>query len=162
MTGFLIFLFLAGLCMVCLEIFIPGGIVGTAGSAAVIASFWLAYTRVGSEFGVYFISFGLVILMAAVSVSMVYFPRTRFSNRVFLGADQKGFKSSDESNKKIEGMEGVAATRLRPSGIARIDGGRYSVIADDYIEAGAGVKVVDVRGSRIRVKKINRGQEKGP
>ena len=159
MAGLSIFLFFAGLFMVCLEIFIPGGIIGAAGAVAIIFSFWLAYARVGAEFGAYFISFGIILVMAGIIASMVYFPKTRFSDRVFLKADQKGFASSGDSLKHLEGVEGTAATRLRPSGIVRLEGKRYSVVADDYVEAGEKVMVVQVRGNRITVRKINR--EKG-
>ncbi len=156
MAGLVVFLFFAGLFMVCLEIFIPGGITGLAGAAAVIVSFWLAYARVGPEFGIYFISIGIILVMSGIIASMVYFPKTRFSDRVFLRADQKGFASSGSGLEHLEGAEGVAATRLRPSGIVRLEGKRYSVLADDYVEAGEKVRVVGVMGNRITVRKINR------
>lgn len=155
MAGAAVFLFFIGLFMICLEIFIPGGITGLAGAAAVITSFWMAYARVGPEFGVIFITAGIILVITGVIGSMVYFPKTRFSDRVFLKADQKGFASDGEELKHLEGAEGVAASRLRPSGAARFGGKRYSVVADDYVEAGEKVKVAEIRGNRIIVRKIN-------
>ncbi len=159
MIGLAIFLFVVGLFMICLEIFIPGGITGTAGAGAVLASFWIAYTRVGSEFGIYFIALGLVLVMVGIFASMLYFPKTSMSERVFLRADQKGFNSSGQGLQHLVGMEGLASTRMRPSGIARIDGKRYSVVADDYIEAGEKIVVTGVQGSRIAVKQISGKKE---
>jgi membrane-bound serine protease (ClpP class) len=161
MAGLCVFLFIIGLLMVCLEIFIPGGVIGTAGAASIFASFWLAYSVFGAEFGIYFILIGLLLVMAGVTASMVYFPKTRLSDRVFLKADQKGYSSNDEKLKSLEGAEGIAATRLRPSGIAKFDGKRYSVVADEYVEAGEKVRVAGVAGSRIKVRKTeNTGVEK--
>ncbi len=81
MLAVCILVFFIGLLMVCLEIFIPGGIVGTAGAAGILISFWMAYTRLGSEVGSYFIFSGLLLVMAGISLSMIFFPKTRFSNR---------------------------------------------------------------------------------
>jgi len=155
MTGLVVFLFIIGLIMVCLEIFIPGGITGTAGAVAVIVSFYLAYSKVGPEFGTYFTVSGLILLITGVITSMVYFPRTRLSDKIFLKTDQKGYSSYGGGLKNLEGEEGVAATRLRPSGIARLSRKRYSVVADDYVEAGEKVRVARVEGNRITVKKIS-------
>ncbi len=132
-----------------------------AGAASILASFWVAYTQAGEEFGVIFIFAGLVIVMAGIASSMVFFPRTRFSDRVFLATNQKGFKSSGEGYKTLEGAEGIAVTHLRLSGTARINGRKYSVVAEDYVAAGEKVKVAKVEGNRITVKKEVREEEKG-
>ncbi len=161
MLAVCILVFFIGLLMVCLEIFIPGGIVGTAGAAGILISFWMAYTRLGSEVGSYFIFSGLLLVMAGISVSMIFFPKTRFSNRVFLSADQRGFASADDGLKEIEGLGGISLSRLRPSGIARVGGRRYSVVTmGEFIENGEKVKVVRVEGNRVIVKAIEEEQER--
>jgi membrane-bound serine protease (ClpP class) len=48
----------------------------------------------------------------------------------------------------------VAATTLRPAGIARIEGARLDVVTDgEYVEAGEPVEVTRVDGNRIVVRR---------
>jgi membrane-bound serine protease (ClpP class) len=52
------------------------------------------------------------------------------------------------------GKRGVAATTLRPAGIARIEGARVDVVTDgEYVEAGEPVEVTRVDGNRIVVRR---------
>jgi membrane-bound serine protease (ClpP class) len=51
----------------------------------------------------------------------------------------------------------VAVTTLRPSGMARIEGVKYSVVTGgELIEKNQPVRVVKVEGSRIVVKKLSK------
>jgi len=149
------FLYVVGLSMVCLEVFIPGGITGAAGVVSIGASFWFAYTKVGSVFGSYFVAAGLVIAMVCIFLSVRLFPRTRFSERLFLRSDERGFKSVSEELEFLEGEEGVALTKLRPAGMARIGGKKVSVVTEGiFVDKGVKIKVLEVEGSRVVVRKI--------
>jgi len=56
------------------------------------------------------------------------------------------------------GATGVAETMLRPAGKGRFDGRLVDVMTEgDLIEAGAAIRIVEVRGSRVAVERI--GQE---
>ncbi len=139
--------------MVCLEIFIPGGIVGVAGAIAIGSSFWMAYTRVSNMFGTYFVSIGVVFGMFCLFLSIRMFPRTRFSKKLFLGNDESDFKSTDVELKSLEGKEGVTLTKLRPAGKARIDGKKVSVVTEAaFVDEGKEVRVVEVEGNRVVVR----------
>jgi membrane-bound serine protease (ClpP class) len=53
------------------------------------------------------------------------------------------------------GAEGEAVSPLRPSGIAHLNGKRYDVVTQgEMIDRGSRVKVIEVSGNRIVVKRI--------
>ncbi|GAB1483509.1 NfeD family protein [Treponema sp.] len=57
----------------------------------------------------------------------------------------------------LKGKKGQAATTLRPSGKAFIDGTEYVVEGDgSFIELGTDIEVVRVRGNRIVVRKVGK------
>ena len=141
--------------MVCLEIFIPGGITGAVGLIALCASFWIAYAKIGSVFGSYFVAVGLAVAMFCVFLSVKFFPKTRFSEKLFLRTDESDFKSTLDELQSLEGEEGVALTKLRPSGIANIDGKKRSVVTEgSFLSKGTKVRVVKVEGNRVVVREI--------
>ena len=52
-------------------------------------------------------------------------------------------------------MEGEALTMLRPSGMAKFDGKKYSVVTSgELVEKGTVVRVVKVEGSRVVVRPV--------
>ena len=155
MLSWCLFLYIVGLGMVCLEIFIPGGIVGVIGIISVASSFWIAYTKIGNVFGSYFISIGLIVGMFALFLSVKLFPHARFSKKLFLGADESDFKSTGSGLKSLIGKEGIALTKLRPAGIADVEGKKISVVTEGtLVNKGINVKVVEVDGNRVVVRGI--------
>ena len=144
--------------MVCLEIFIPGGIVGIAGAVSIGISFWLAYTRVEGTFGFYFVTIGFGFGLLCIFLSIKFFPQTRFSRKLFLGHSEKNFKSSSSGLESLEGKTGITMTKLRPAGMARIEGKRASVITEGaFMEKGTEVRVVRVESNRVIVRKQKKG-----
>ncbi|QQO10445.1 NfeD family protein [Breznakiella homolactica] len=116
---------------------------------------------------------GLVVAIAGIAVIALMGPKIKLFDRLTLKAaitgtaggpdpDTSAVKASDTSQLAMEdeedlsalvGKEGKAASTLRPSGKADIDGRLYTVEADgEFIEPGAAVQVVRVRGNRIIVK----------
>ncbi len=155
MVKWCFFLYITGLLMVCLEIFIPGGIVGAVGIISIASSFWVAYTKISSVFGLYFVSIGLIVAMFCIFLSIKLFPRTKFSEKLFLRNSESDFKSTDNGLKSLEGKEGTALTKLRPAGIANVDGRKISVVTEGtFLSKGIKVKVVKVEGNRIVVREV--------
>lgn len=140
--------------MVCLEIFIPGGIVGAVGLISLVSSFWLAYTT--TDFGSYFLSIGLVFGMSCIFLSIKLFPQTKFSDRLFLRSNESDFKSTAQELESLRGKEGVTLTKLRPAGTASIDGRKRSVVTEGtFVKKGVKIKVVEVEGNRVVVREIS-------
>ncbi len=154
MIRWTIFLYAMGLVLVCIEVFIPGGIVGIIGLAAIATSFYLAFTKIGTAFGGYFMGIGFVLLLVALYICFRFVPKTRMARFLFLKSTEKDFTSTSEARmSELLGQGGTALTSLRPAGMARIAGQRINVVADGtFVEKDTQVKVTKVEGNRVIVR----------
>jgi membrane-bound serine protease (ClpP class) len=63
---------------------------------------------------------------------------------------------SDENFSRLKDKSGVTVTELRPSGIAEIDGKRYSVVSEgEMIDSSVEIIVKEVEGNNIIVRRKN-------
>lgn len=164
-----IVLFIVGLVLIALEIFvIPGfGVAGISGILMVIISLFLALTGTSLP---YIDSSIISIALIQLSVSLVgalllifilakFLPKTIIFNRLVLSYAEKtnkGFVSADKIS-KIMGKEGVALTILRPAGIAEIDGKRIDVVTEgSFIEKGKKIIVISSEGIKVVVAKVGK------
>ena len=150
-------LLVCGLFLIGVEIFIPGGIVGAAGAAALIGAAVLGFTS--PDFPEWFgwLSLLLILVLTAIAafVWMKYFPSSPIGKMLSLNQNISK-KDQDDSLWKV-GMKGTALSTLRPAGKALIEGARADVIADDgtWIEQNAAIEVIKVSGNRIYVRKTD-------
>ncbi len=165
-----IVVFVLGVALLLVEIFvIPGfGIAGIAGIVCILGA--LVASLVGNV-GLSFPSGGevtsaistlavtLVLLVLLMFSLSRYLPRSERFQRLVLAPDLSsatGYTSADTDDTLL-GQTGIALTTLRPSGVVVLgkEKRRVDVItAGEYIEAGAPVRVVKVRGSRVEVRKV--------
>jgi membrane-bound serine protease (ClpP class) len=146
-------LLLAGLLAVGVEIFIPGGIVGTFGVLALFGavSFAFAYN---TTFGFYAAITVLILLGISLWVWLKVFPKTRIGRSLSLDADGQNFKAPSQPL-NLAGQDGIAHSDLRPSGFAVIGGNKIDVISEgNLIPSGARIHVVRVEGNRVIVRQI--------
>lgn len=162
-----ILLFVIGLILIALEIFvIPGfGIAGVSGIILVVAGFFLSLLdNVNFNFeGVSTTDTGratLTILIGFVlgTVSVVWLSSKigtkGLFRRVALVADLENTTSSPVLTDLI-GKEGVAYTVLRPSGKVTIEGELYDAVSESgYIEKGTSVRIVRFENAQVYVEKI--------
>ena len=161
-----IILFVAGIVLLALEIFvIPGfGVTGISGIILIFVSLFLALTPSGPFFNYENISIAIVQLTGAIVGALIlifllakFLPKTNAFNRLILANEEKaeqGFVSYP-SEKELLGAEGVALTTLRPAGTAEFNGKRVDVVADwDYVERGKRIKVLRVEGIKVVVKEV--------
>lgn len=151
-----ILLFLAGLILIIMEIFLPGGIIGLLGAAAVVTSLFMA----AGSFTVMAVS-----LLIAITVSIIAFilltrvlgKRMKFFKKFILNdstSTESGY-ISNENRTDLIGKTGVTFTALRPSGTVIIEDERLDVVSEGSFTAkDKKVKVVKVEGSRIVVREI--------
>ena len=159
-------LILVGLLALFVEIFVPaGGLIGIAGLGCYIAGIVLTFKNFNPTTG--FIMLTLTVVAAPVFFALAFrvFPKTFMGKRLILKNSQlssSGYTSyTSEKYTGLVGLEGVALTMLRPSGVIRIDEKKYSVVTGgEYIEAGDSVEVSLVEGSRIVVRKIKENERK--
>ena len=144
-----------GLFLIGIEIFVPGGILGIFGAAALLGAavrgftifpLWLAWVSV------FFI---LTMAGLAVFVWMRYLPSSPIGRALSL-SQEIDKKDQDDSPWK-PGMAGTALSELRPAGKAMINGQRADVIADNgtFITQHAAIEIVRVSGNRVYVKEVN-------
>jgi membrane-bound serine protease (ClpP class) len=97
----------------------------------------------------------IVAGFAAAWLSIKYFPKTEYGQKMMLDKTLKDAQSSQNASHELVGAEGVAQTMLRPSGTAIINGKRLDVLAESaMIAPGSAVRVVSVEGARVIVRKI--------
>ena len=165
-SGLDIILFVAGIVLLALEIFvIPGfGVTGISGIILIFVSLFLALTPNGPFFNYENISIAIVQLTGAIVGALIlifllakFLPKTNAFNRLILANEEKaeqGFVSYP-SEKELLGAEGVALTTLRPAGTAEFNGKRVDVVADwEYVERGKRIKVLRVEGIKVVVKEV--------
>ncbi|MED0869118.1 NfeD family protein [Bacillus spizizenii] len=151
-----VLLFIAGVILILLEIFLPGGIIGLLGLGAIIASLFLA----AGSFTVMAVSLliaSAVSITAFILLTRVLGKRMKFFKKFVLN-DSTNTESgyvSNQTRTDLIGKVGVTFTPLRPAGTVIIDDERLDVVSEgSFTEKDKKVKVVKVEGSRIVVREI--------
>jgi membrane-bound serine protease (ClpP class) len=153
-------LFLIGLILLLLEIFvIPGfGITGVSGILAISFSIILVFGGIYSAL----YAIASIITYSMLFLLGVYFwgPKLSLFDRFVLKEDMtadQGFVAVEQNMyDHLTGLEGVAVSPCRPSGKVKIGDERYDVVSDgDFIEKGARVSVRKVEGTRIVVRQLS-------
>ncbi len=145
-------LLLAGVVLITLELFIPGGIVGSIGAIALVIAAGMALQAFEGILGI-FASFGSVVLaVVAIILWMKVFPKTRVGRVLTVSTDLRGSHAASPELVDLVGRAGKAASGLRPGGFALIDGRRIDVVTrGEMISAGTAVRVLRVEGNRVLV-----------
>jgi membrane-bound ClpP family serine protease len=171
LTMLAVLLFLLGLILIGVEVFlVPGlGITGISGIILLIVSLGLVTlvkkpetTHEWIEFGTTLTTLGFC-LVAAVTGAIVaawYLPHIPWANRLVLAPPVGAVGGLEEEPRgpdytALLGTIGEAATTLRPAGKARFGDDYLDVVAEgSYVTAGTRVQVVEVEGNRIVVKEV--------
>jgi membrane-bound serine protease (ClpP class) len=178
-TMLAILLFVLGLILIGLEIFVlPGfGVTGISGILLLILSLGLVTlekkpetTQEWLDFGKTLSTFGLGLLgaVAAALLAAWYLPHIPYANRLVLkppgeepelaegelDGEGRGPAVSSEVAALL-GAIGVAVTPLRPAGMVRFGDAFVDVVAEgSYVPEGNRVQVVEIEGNRIVVKEV--------
>lgn len=149
-------LFIAGIVLIILELFLPGGIAGIIGLIAVVASLFLASGSI-KVMALSILIATAVSIAASILLTRVLGKRMKFFKK-FILTDSTNTESgyvSNVSRHDLVGKIGVTHTPLRPSGTVIIDDERLDVVSEGtFTEKDKKVKVVKVEGSRIVVREI--------
>lgn len=156
----MILLLILGLLMVCLEVFIPGGVVGTLGAFALIGCIILAFANKGTTFGLYWLSGVMVITLFGLFLSIKFLPTSPAGRRLFLNSSESGYSASEGGLADLLDQTGTAMTDLRPAGMADIKGRRIDVVTNgEYLKKETIIRVIRVEGNRVVVEKENEAEE---
>ncbi|HXH18582.1 MAG TPA: NfeD family protein, partial [Chitinophagales bacterium] len=167
-----ILLFIAGLALLAVEIFVlPGfGVAGIAAIVLMVTGLTLSLIR-NVVFDFSFTGFDdvaiallrVVVTLLAGLLLMLFFGekfmyKGSFFKKIALQDTQnraQGYVSLDKSMESLVGKTGITVTDLRPAGTVEIDNERYDVISDgEHIVRNSTVKVLKVQGNYLVVTKV--------
>ncbi|WP_096270626.1 NfeD family protein [Paucisalibacillus globulus] len=151
-----IIILILGIALLIAEFFVPGGILGILGIGAIIGSLFMSGANVGHMMTSVAIAF-----LVAVIASVILFRRIGLDKGIFRHVILKDRTTtelgyvSNQNRLDLIGMEGIAATGLRPSGVAIINNERIDVVTEgSFIHANTPIKVVKVEGVRVIVREL--------
>ncbi len=159
-------LIVVGLLLMAAELFLPtGGITFVLGVGGLIAGIAIAFNHSPGQGMITVIVVGVLVPILA-PVLLHYWPRTAIGKKLLLsGPEDDATVAQMPVNLELEqlrGRYGKALSPLRPSGNANFDGRRVDVLSDGaLIDAGAWVKVIDVRAGHVVVRKVDRPADLG-
>lgn len=150
-------LFLAGIFLLILEIFIPDfGLIGITG----VVLLGLGYLSNQNDLWGSLLDLGLAIVIAVVTAYILLKKGYTFlpgKSSLILGTaleKNRGYSTAKDYSLFL-GKTGTASTMLRPSGKADIDGQTLDVVSDGaIIREGSRVQVIHVEGIKIIVKEL--------
>jgi len=144
----------AGTALICIEVFVPGGIIGVIGALALIGAIVVSFFAFPPAMAL-LATVGVFILAGfAMLVWIVIFPNTRLGKQMTVAKDLSNAKIDLPEADKLTGKIGEAVTDLRPSGFAMIDGRKVDVISrGEMIKKGEKIKVISVQGNKLIVAK---------
>lgn len=149
-------LFIVGIGLLILELFIPGGIVGIIGFVSILASLFLATENVVHMAISILIAISVSIL-ASILMIKVFGKKMKFFKKIIL-TDSTNTESGYVSNRnrtELLGQDGYTLNDLRPAGTVVIQGERVDVVSEgSFIQKDKKVTVVKVEGARIVVREV--------
>lgn len=179
MTMLAILLFVLGLILIGLEIFLMPGftVPGISGVVLIVVSLALATLERKPETTQEWMSFGRALGMIGLSLAGAitlaflvawYLPSIPYASRLILqppAEAREGFDGEETPATAADGVHaelaallgaiGVAATPLRPAGIARFGDDFVDVISEgSYVSAGTRIQVIEIEGNRVVVKEV--------
>ena len=148
-------LFIAGLLLMMVEAFVPGfGVFGGGGLISTFVSIVLSANSM--EAGIRMLLVAIFLTVIILFFVIRHLSRKGVLRRFILDnseSKEEGYVAT-ESQEELVDKTGKALTPLRPAGSALIDDQRIDVVTEgDYIDQDSKIKVVQVEGSRVIVRK---------
>lgn len=148
----IILLFAIGLILLGFEVFLPGGILGIFGAAALLAGCVAAFIEFGPGGGSLALAIAAALAGVLLYVEFRILPRTALGRRLFLHSAVTGRSPAVAAASEVVGKPGEAETALAPSGYVRVEGRRYEAYSQSgYLPAGAAVRVAGLDNFRLIV-----------
>lgn len=154
-------IFVIGVLLIIAEFFLPGGISGILGAAAIIFSIILAGGNIVQ------MSIAVLIALTVAIVGMViimkfFGKQMKALNKIILSdatTTEQGYVSN-ENRVDLIGKVAITMTALRPSGTIRIDNERIDAVSDgSFVAKDKQVTIIKVEGSRIVVREVAEGEK---
>jgi membrane-bound serine protease (ClpP class) len=153
-----IILFVIGIGLIIAEFFLPGGVAGILGLAAILGSLFLASDNI-VHMGISILIAISVSILASILMIKVFGKKMKIFKKLILTESTKTEQGYVSNKNRLEliGLEGYALTALRPSGTIVIEDERIDAVSEGaFILKDAKVRVVKAEGSRIVVREIQK------
>ncbi len=154
LTALAVLMLISGMILLFLELFVPGGIIGTIGFAFIVMS--LMSIAPHAPYMLYSILTALIVAVVGMVIMMKFFgKKLNVFNKMVLSdaTDTKSGYVSNVNRTELLGQVAITATPLRPSGTAMYGDERLDVVTEGgFIAAGTEVVIIEVEGARIVVR----------
>ncbi len=155
--GLVIALALAGLLLIMYELHVvPGhGAPGILGGIALLLSMILAFGPLGAAaffIALQTIASAIVLTMILFYAATKVFPQNAWMQKLTFSSAQGAEYVTSRDQTELRGQTGVAASFLRPAGVALVGDRRVDVLTQgEFIPAGTPIRITRVEGARIFV-----------
>ena len=145
----------AALVLVFFEILLPGGVLGVLAALCVLAATWFGFESYG-VFGAAVVFLGTLVAIGLLAfLEFKLLANTPFGRKFFLKSAVEGHTRAAVAEDSITGKQGVALTRLNPSGKVAIGTKTYEASSQDgYIERDEAIQVVAQDSFKLIIKKL--------
>ncbi|WP_246143108.1 NfeD family protein [Macrococcus equipercicus] len=151
-----IILFLTGIILVIMELFVVGLVLGIAGLIMIASSFLLIGADIG-KMSVFVASCMIIALIEWVIIVKFLSRKVPLFSKVILTdatSKEAGYTSHDDRS-HLTGQLAVTATALRPSGIIALGQERIDAVSEGaFIGQHKEVRIIYVEGTRVVVREI--------
>lgn len=145
------------------EAFFPsGGLLGLFSAVSLLAGVYYAYEAGGAVTGLSFALGALILAPVALMLGFRLLPLTAWG-RALLGAPPEGEEVvAEDGRHALVGMLGVARSKMLPSGSVEVAGEVIDAVSQGQaIDPGERVRVVEVRGNRVVVRREGDADPRG-
>lgn len=144
-----------GALLVVAEVFFPsGGVLGFLSAAAFLGAIYSAYTAGGWLYGLGFATAEVLLAPVVIWYALKLLPHTPLGRVLVSSAPTSEEVEPDDERRDLVGRQGVARTKMLPAGSVEVDGAMLDAVAQGQaIEPGEAVRIVEVRGNRVVVRR---------
>jgi membrane-bound serine protease (ClpP class) len=154
-NGLVVALAMIGILLILFELHVlPGhGIAGSLGALALVAAVFLAFGLPFFVGALQALAIAIVLSVACFMLAQRVLPENAFVKRLMFAGTQGADYVASEDHRALLGRTGIAASFLRPAGVATFGDVRVDVLTEgDFVPAGTPVRVTRVEGARIFVR----------
>lgn len=152
-----VILLAVGLAVIVLELFVPsGGVLAIVSAAAIVGSIVAALMHEDRTIGMSFAVAEVIAVVGGLALIVRWWPQSSIGRRIAPELPREDeILPDNESLKQLVGKVGYAKSMMLPSGAVVVEGRTVNAVSEGMaIEAGEAVKVVEVRGNRVVVRKV--------
>ena len=148
-------LFVLGIVLLFLDLFIPGIVLSVLGALAFLAAVREAFVEYGMMGGIAAFGAGSALLGIMLYIEYGILPKTPFGKKMFLHAAVKGLSQPASDLATLVGRECIALTPLVPTGQVEVDGRRYEAMSlDGQADRGTRLKITGAQNFSLTVIKL--------